>query len=86
MLKIDRSFVNELGQDPKSTAIVAAVCALGNTLQMQVLAEGIETAQQATQLRELGCELGQGYFFSRPLPEAKAEELITMYPGTRSST
>jgi diguanylate cyclase (GGDEF)-like protein/PAS domain S-box-containing protein len=79
MLKIDRSFVNELGQDRKSTAIVEAVCALGNTLQMQVLAEGIETAQQATQLQGLGCELGQGYFFARPLTQRDAEDMISRH-------
>jgi EAL domain-containing protein (putative c-di-GMP-specific phosphodiesterase class I) len=81
MLKIDRSFVNEIGKDPKGTAIIGAVCALGQNLEMQVLAEGIETADQLEQLRALGCELGQGYYFSRPMPRREAEEMISRHPS-----
>jgi len=71
MLKIDKSFVDGLGRDIEDTAIVAAVIALAHILGMQVTAEGVETIEQANQLRQLSCELGQGYFFARPLaPEA----------------
>ena len=81
MLKIDRSFVNEIGEDPKATAIIGTVCALGQSLEMQVLAEGIETAGQLERLRALGCELGQGYYFSRPMPRKEAEERISQHPS-----
>jgi len=76
MLKIDRSFVSDLGQDPKGAAIVGTVCTLGRNLGMQVLAEGVETAEQVEQLRKFGCDLGQGYYFSRPVPAERAEGLI----------
>jgi EAL domain-containing protein (putative c-di-GMP-specific phosphodiesterase class I) len=48
---------------------------------MQVLAEGVETAEQLTRLRSLGCELGQGYYFSKPLPHQATEELIFKHLG-----
>jgi EAL domain-containing protein (putative c-di-GMP-specific phosphodiesterase class I) len=57
------------------------VCALGQSLEMQVLAEGVETAEQLTRLRSLGCELGQGYYFSKPLPHQATEELIFKHLG-----
>ncbi|QIN77662.1 EAL domain-containing protein [Rubrobacter marinus] len=82
MLKIDRSFVTELGRDPKGTAIIEAVSSLGHLLEMQVLAEGVETTDQLARLRDLGCELGQGYYWSRPLPQEEAEELIAKSFGT----
>ncbi len=67
-LKLDRSFVARLGQDAGSTAIVEAVIALGRVLELDVVAEGIETAAQAELLRSFGCPLGQGYYFGRPAP------------------
>ncbi|MBV8719821.1 MAG: EAL domain-containing protein, partial [Chloroflexi bacterium] len=65
-LKIDRSFVDGLGQDQHDAAIVRSVVALARTLGLSVTAEGIETALQEAQVRSLGCELGQGFLFSRP--------------------
>lgn len=84
MLKIDRSFVTELGRDPKGAAIVQTVCSLGRSLEMQVLAEGVETTDQLARLRDLGCELGQGYYWSKPLPSEGAEELIVRDFGGRA--
>jgi EAL domain-containing protein (putative c-di-GMP-specific phosphodiesterase class I) len=77
MLKIDRSFVESVGLDPVDTAIVRSVLGLAHELGLLVVAEGIETAEQAAALRDLGCELCQGYFFSRPVPAA---ELGRAYP------
>lgn len=81
MLKIDRSFVDDLGRDPKGAAIVGTVCTLGRNLGLQILAEGVESAEQVEQLRRLGCDLGQGYYFSRPVPGEQAERLISQHSG-----
>lgn len=67
VLKIDRDFVTQLGRNEQSTVVVKSVAALSRTLNIIVVAEGVETAKQAAQLREIGVELGQGYYFSRPL-------------------
>ena len=66
MLKIDQSFVSELGRNPDNTAIVGAVIRLAAALGMTSVAEGVEEAEQAEWLTSLGCELAQGYFFARP--------------------
>jgi diguanylate cyclase (GGDEF)-like protein len=78
ILKIDRSFVNGLGEDPEDTAIVHSIVSLARALRLTVTAEGIETAHQLAQLRSLGCELGQGYYFGRPLPSHGAEALLAV--------
>ncbi len=69
-LKIDRSFVEGLGVDREDTAIIRAIVEMAHTLGMIVVAEGVERPEQANILREMGCNLGQGYYFSRPLPPA----------------
>ena len=71
-LKIDRSFVHQLKRNSDDAAVVAAIVQLGSTLRKAVVAEGIETADQVEQLRELGCELGQGFHLSTPLSEEAA--------------
>ncbi|WP_462322902.1 sensor domain-containing protein [Halochromatium sp.] len=76
-LKIDRSFIDALPADPNSQAITNAVIALGKSLKLEVLAEGVENAEQAEWLRAAGCSLAQGYYYSRPLtPEAFAERWL----------
>jgi diguanylate cyclase (GGDEF)-like protein len=72
-LKLDQSFVRGLPQDSADAAIARAVVTLGQSLGLRVLAEGIETEEQATYLREIGCDYGQGYWFGRPQP---AEQLL----------
>ncbi|PPE80576.1 diguanylate cyclase [Kaistia algarum] len=67
-LKIDRSFVQDLGSDPSALAIVRTIIDLGHILHLQVLAEGVETESQLQLLRSEGCDEGQGYYFSRPVP------------------
>jgi diguanylate cyclase (GGDEF)-like protein len=70
-VKIDRSFIDGLGVDEDDTAIVHSVVALAGALRRACVAEGIETAEQLTALRALGCERGQGYYFARPMtPQA----------------
>ncbi len=71
VLKIDRSFVSGSGQGVTNSALARAVVSLGGALGVPTVAEGVEEAGQAAQLRALGCEQGQGYYFSRPVaPEA----------------
>jgi diguanylate cyclase (GGDEF)-like protein/PAS domain S-box-containing protein len=76
VLKIDRSFVAGLGRDHEDAAIVAAVISMGRALGVGVVAEGVETIEQAEQLRALGCPLVQGYLFARPLSVEAAGRLI----------
>ena len=77
VLKIDRSFVQGLGRVSEDTAIVRATIAFARSLGISVTAEGIETAEQLTYVRALGCDLGQGYYLSRPLAGEKAGELLS---------
>ena len=67
-LKIDRLFVNGLGTQSSDLAIVKSIVALGAELGLEIIAEGIETSEQRALLIQLGCENGQGYFFSGPSP------------------
>lgn len=75
-LKVDRSFVTDLTIDKDDAAIVAAVVAMAHALGLEVIAEGVETREQYAKLRALGCDLGQGYLMSRPLPAADLENLL----------
>ncbi len=68
VLKVDQTFVSGLGHDPEDSAIVQAVIRMGQALQMTTLAEGVETAHHVIELRELDCDIAQGFHFARPLP------------------
>jgi EAL domain-containing protein (putative c-di-GMP-specific phosphodiesterase class I) len=81
VLKVDKSFIHRLGMDPQDDAIARSIVTLASDLGMQVVAEGIETAEQLEFLRALTCEYGQGYYFSRPLPAAQAEAFVTSTTG-----
>jgi diguanylate cyclase (GGDEF)-like protein len=72
-LKIDQSFVRDLHTDEDSIAIARAIVQLGHTLQLTVIAEGVETAEQFAALQEFGCDEVQGYLYSRPVPSAEFE-------------
>ena len=75
-LKIDRSFVNRMDTSGNTYEIVRAIIGLAHNLGMEVVAEGIETHQLMAQLQTLGCDRGQGYLFSKPVPAAVATDLI----------
>ncbi len=75
-VKIDRSFVDVLGVEKNPTAITKAIMTLCAEMNKVVTAEGIETQSQLEMLRELGCHLGQGYYFARPLPEVEFRERL----------
>lgn len=73
-LKIDRAFVRELVESNEDTAIITAIVALGKTLSLSIVAEGVETSAQKKQLEELGCSSLQGYLLGRPMPAKQLEE------------
>ncbi|MDQ4100090.1 MAG: EAL domain-containing protein [Chloroflexota bacterium] len=75
-VKLDRSFVRELGRERGKTAIMEAVITLSRALGFSVVAEGIETVEQLSELRRLGCERGQGYLFSKPVTADAAGGLL----------
>jgi EAL domain-containing protein (putative c-di-GMP-specific phosphodiesterase class I) len=71
ILKIDKKFIKGLGEDVEDTAIVQMIIELAHTLGMEIVAEGVESEGQAKELRRMGCDMGQGYYFSEPFaPEA----------------
>ena len=75
-LKIDQSFVRDLSTNNEDAAIVAAIIALGHSLGLKVIAEGVETVAQLAQLRKKGCNEIQGFLFSRPVPAADMTQLL----------
>jgi predicted signal transduction protein with EAL and GGDEF domain len=75
-LKIDRSFVMHMDRDEENREIVRTIIALARNLGMEVIAEGAETPEQVTALRDLSCQYGQGYVFSHPTDSAAAEKLL----------
>ncbi|HZU72291.1 MAG TPA: EAL domain-containing protein [Acidimicrobiales bacterium] len=83
VVKIDRSFVERLGEDAISTAIVSAVISLSDAIGTTTVAEGLETEDQLDRLRSLGCPLLQGYLLARPMPAAALEALLVARAGNR---
>jgi EAL domain-containing protein (putative c-di-GMP-specific phosphodiesterase class I) len=75
-LKVDQSFVRDIPSDPADMEIAAAVVALGKNLHLEVLAEGIENEDQLSFLRHLGCHIGQGYLFSKPISSEECDILL----------
>jgi EAL domain-containing protein (putative c-di-GMP-specific phosphodiesterase class I) len=75
-LKIDRSFVERLGEQADDAALAGTIVQLGQSLGMATVAEGIEEYGQLAALREMGCTYAQGYYFSRPVPAADAARLV----------
>lgn len=80
LLKIDRSFVMGLNANSSDEVIVRSVISLGKALGLKLVAEGVETAEQLETLRQLSCDLAQGYFLARPLPVQQFEALLARSP------
>ena len=79
-LKIDRSFIQGLDEGPQKFGLVPVIINIAQKMGMNVIAEGIETAQQLAQLRQLNCDFGQGYFFSEALTPEQAVNLLRSSP------
>jgi EAL domain-containing protein (putative c-di-GMP-specific phosphodiesterase class I) len=77
VLKIDRAFARGLGQESNDASIVQLILTLAQLLELDTIAEGVETAEQVAVLRRMGCRMGQGYFFSAGVPAAQAEKLLS---------
>ncbi len=75
-LKIDRGFITDMGENPAHAAIVRSMIDLGHNLSMRVVAEGIETEEVLTTLREHNCDLAQGFFLARPMPADSLDQLL----------
>lgn len=79
VIKVDRSFVQQLDSNDKNHGVVKSIILMAHELNMQVTGEGIETVSQLIRLKDLGCEHGQGYYFSKPLDKVNAEKLLLQY-------
>ncbi len=79
-LKIDRSFVNDLETDPDDWAIASTIVSMGRSLRMTVLAEGVEKAEQLALLRKMGCDMAQGFLFSRPVSAEGMADMLRRQP------
>ncbi|TVQ06566.1 MAG: EAL domain-containing protein [Leptolyngbya sp. DLM2.Bin27] len=84
-LKIDRSFVSQITISPRHENIVQTIVTLGRQLGFSAIAEGIETAEQVTILKRLGCDFGQGYWFGKPQPAAEVETWLTQSSAQASA-
>lgn len=80
-IKIDRSFVATMHENPKSNAIVRTICSLAESLDMKTVGEGVENPEDDIMLKSFGCDLGQGYLYSKPIPK---EEFLTLVETQRS--
>lgn len=81
-VKLDRSFVSAVLADPRAAAVVSAVVELAHSLNLTTVAEGVEGFATANRLRELGCDVGQGYYFSRPLTADEILDALATGPGS----
>src|SRR6202163_603537 len=82
ILKIDRSFVSEMEGSSESYAIVQTILSLGRSLGMEMVAEGVESANQVNLLKSLGCEYAQGYYFSKPVDQEGMVEVLLKSSGS----
>jgi EAL domain-containing protein (putative c-di-GMP-specific phosphodiesterase class I) len=81
-LKIDRSFVNDITTDADDAVIVTAIIAMATSLNLKIIAEGVETEEQMNILQQQGANIHQGYFFSKPLDAKEMEKILKASKGT----
>ncbi|GAA4059025.1 EAL domain-containing protein [Streptomyces shaanxiensis] len=85
VLKIDKTFIDDIPQDPRQVALVEGIIHLADTLGLQVIAEGIETQEQWELLADIGCGYGQGYLFARPMTVEQSGAVLQQRGGVRPS-
>ena len=78
-MKIDKSFIDDIDTDKGSFEIVKATVSMAQALGLLTVAEGVETKEQLERLREIGCDLIQGYYYSKPLPKSRLAEFMEKY-------
>ncbi len=83
VIKIDRAFIEHISDNADDAAIATAILALAKSLQLKVVAEGVETQEQLNFLRHYSCDIAQGYYYSRPLPAADFLDYLRRGPGKR---
>ena len=83
-LKIDQSFVHDIVTSSDDAAIATAIIALGNSLRLKVIAEGVETEEQLAMLRNMGCHQAQGYLLGRPMPAEEFAEYVRQSVNSNS--
>jgi EAL domain-containing protein (putative c-di-GMP-specific phosphodiesterase class I) len=82
-VKIDQSFIDGLDHDTSDESLVAAIVAMASALRVTTVAEGVETYEQGKHLHELGCDIAQGNFYSRPLPAAEVPAVVERFGLSR---
>src|SRR5690606_4621802 len=85
IIKIDKSFIDKIVMNPSSAVIVQALLDIARQLGMQIVAEGVETREQAEKLLAMGCSMGQGYYFARPASAAITAELLGKFAPHHSA-
>jgi EAL domain-containing protein (putative c-di-GMP-specific phosphodiesterase class I) len=81
-LKIDRIFVTDIAVDPHRAELVRAIISIARNLKLSVVAEGVDTQEQAAILQELGCQIAQGYLYGKPMPSAVFQSSLLSFGGT----
>jgi EAL domain-containing protein (putative c-di-GMP-specific phosphodiesterase class I) len=81
-LKLDRSFILPMAEDPRAAALVSSTVALAHSLGLRMVAEGVESQATYANLRNLGCDQAQGDFMSRPIPAAELDRWLSTLPAT----
>ena len=78
-LKVDQSFVRDIGEEEDSETITSLIISMAHTLKLRVIAEGVETDAQASFLMENRCEFAQGFFYNRPIKTSQINKLLTLF-------
>ncbi|WP_263410396.1 putative bifunctional diguanylate cyclase/phosphodiesterase [Terriglobus tenax] len=84
-VKIDRTVVADMDRESQSLSLTKTVVALGHKLKLEVIAEGVETAEHVSMLLEMGCNLGQGFYFARPMPAVAIERWLLAEPAQQTA-
>jgi diguanylate cyclase len=84
-LKIDQSFIRIMSKEERSMELVRSIIGLGKNLNMNVIAEGVENPEEASVLRKMNCDMAQGYFYSKPMPEAEVIKKLTAWTPARAT-